>query len=172
MILVSILDESMLESIQDIAMKFFEKLWVHFEDISVTQESQKIYRVAIKSDDSNLIIGPHGKNLDAISHILKLLVSKSSGQHMMIHVEVNDYLEKKDLKLQAFIKTKIELVKNSGSEITLPFFTAYERKKVHSYVSEIGWNIVTKSIWEGKERRIHLSRKEEKMTIDIDGDDI
>lgn len=63
-------------------------------------------------------------------------------------------------------------MKDSGKEIILPFFTAYERKKVHSYVSEHGGSVYTQSIGEGRDRRIHLCRKDEKMTIDIDGDDI
>jgi predicted RNA-binding protein Jag len=54
---------------------------------------------------------------------------------VQIHIEVNDYLEKKDAKLISFIQNKIEQIEISGKEIILPFFSSYERKKVHSYVS-------------------------------------
>lgn len=100
------------------------------------------------------------------------MISKKAGEHIHIHVEVNDYLEKKDEKLIGFIQTKIDYVKDSGKEIVLPFLTAYERKKVHTYVSENGGNVFTQSKGEGKERRIYLCRKDEAMSIDIDGDDI
>lgn len=160
------------EQIHKICHEFFEKLSVDFSELIIHQEAEAIYRISLKSDDSNLLIGPHGKNLDTISHILKLVISKTLEEHIQIHVEVNDYLEKKDEKLLSFIKTKIEYVKQSWKEIILPFLTAYERKKVHSYVTENGWNVYTQSQWEWKERRIHLCKKDEKMTIDIDGDDI
>lgn len=160
------------KQIHKICNDFFEKLSVNFSDLSTQQEAPHIFRISLKSDDSNLLIWPHGKNLDTISHILKIIISKHLWEHTQIHVEVNDYLERKDEKLLSFIKTKIDYVKDSGKEIILPFFTAYERKKVHSYVAENGWTVYTQSLGEGKERRIHLCKKDEKMTIDIDGDDI
>jgi len=162
----------MRENIQNISTTFFEKLGVHFSDIAVSEESEKIFRIWLKSDDSHLLIGPHGKNLETISHLLKILISKEMWDFIQIHVEVNDYLEQKDKKLRGFIQSKIDYVKSSGKEIILPFFTAYERKKVHSYVSEKWGNVFTQSMGEWKDRRIHLCKKDEKMTIDIDGDDI
>ena len=94
------------------------------------------------------------------------------GKFVQIHVEVNDYLQKKDEKLYQFIEQKISFVKQSGKEVILPFFSSYERKKVHAYVSSHGGNVYTQSIGEGKERKIHLIKKDEKMSIDLDGDDI
>lgn len=162
----------MLESIQKISEDFFEKLWADYSELSIKEEWEHIFRISLKSDDSHLLIGPHGKNLEVITHLLKLLIAKLSESHINLHVEVNDYLEKKDEKLLGFIQSKIDFVKSSWKEVILPFFTAYERKKVHSYVSENGWNIYTQSMGEGRERRIHLCKKDEKMTIDLDGDDI
>jgi len=55
-------------------------------------------------------------------------------------------MKQKEEKLFGYIQSKIEYVESSGKEITLPFFTAYERKKVHSYVSENGEKVYTKSV--------------------------
>lgn len=162
----------MLEKIQTITNTFFEKLWTDYSNITITREATNIYKISLKSEDSHLLIGPHGKNLETLTHLLKLMIAKLSKEYINIHLEINDYLEKKDQKLLSFISAKVDYVKKSGKEIVLPFLTAYERKKVHSYVSENGGNIFTQSQWEGKERRIHLCKKDEKMTIDIDGDDI
>lgn len=162
----------MSDQIKNICEEFFKGLGVDYSELILEEEAQNIYRISLKSEDSHLLIGPHGKNLGVITHLLKLIVSKSCENHVNLHVEVNDYLEKKDEKLLNFIASKIDYVKSSWKEITLPFFTAYERKKVHSFVAEKGWNVYTQSIGEGKDRRIHLCRKDEKMTIDLDGDDI
>lgn len=162
----------MLEEIQKLTLTFFEKLGTDFSDLQTVEEVENIYRITLKSDDSHLLIWPHGKNLETITHLLKLLIAKKSQGHINIHVEVNDYLQQKDEKLLKFIGNKIDYVKSSGKEVILPFFTAYERKKVHSYVSEKWGNVFTQSMWEWKDRRIHLCKKDEKMTIDIDGDDI
>jgi predicted RNA-binding protein Jag len=151
---------------------FFEKLCLDFSELNIEAQAEHIYHVSLQSEDSHILIGPHGKNLENLSQLLGLLISKQTGERCRVHVGVNDYLEKKEEKLERFIQSKIDYVKESGKEIILPFFTAYERKKVHSYVSEKWGNVFTQSIGEGSERRIHLSKKDEKMTIDIDGDDI
>lgn len=162
----------MLETIEKIVSDFFKNLWTDYSEVKIEEEAENIFRVSLKSDDSHLLIGPHGKNLELVTHILKLLVSKKTESHINLHLEINDYLAQKDQKLIAFISSKIQVVQESWKEIILPFFTAYERKKVHSYVSENGKNIYTESRWEGNDRRIHLCKKAEKMTIDLDGDTI
>jgi predicted RNA-binding protein Jag len=55
----------------------------------------------------------------------------------------------------------------------MPFFSAYERKKIHSIVGEY-WNpkIYTKSVWEWNERRLFICKTDEKLTIDLDWSDI
>lgn len=160
------------ESILKISTIFFEKLWVNFSELKVIRELENIYRIALKSDDSTLLIGPHWKNLDTISHLLRLIISRQNTINVQIHIEVNDYLEKKDAKLISFIQNKIEQIEISGKEIILPFFSSYERKKVHSYVSWKSGNMYTYSQWEWKDRRIHLCKREEKLTIDMDGNTI
>lgn len=164
--------ESMKDQIQELSINFFEKLWVHYNNLEISEEKDNIFKIAIKSDDSHLLIGPHGKNLESLNYLLRLLISKNCEWFITTHLEVNDYLEQKDKKLSQFIQTKINYVKESWKEIILPFFSSYERKKVHSYVSENWGNVFTQSIGEWNDRRIHLCRKDEKMTIDIDGDDI
>ena len=126
----------MLESVQQIAEDFFAKLGIIYSELKVEEELENIFRISLKSDDSHLLIGPHGKNLEIITYLLRLLIAKKSESHINLHVEVNDYLEKKDEKLLGFIQSKIDFIKSSGKEVVLPFLTAYERKKVHSYVSK------------------------------------
>ena len=162
----------MLETIENLCQDFFKKLTIDFSKITVETEAKNIYKISLKSEDSHLLIGPHGKNLETLTHLLKLIISRKLKEHINIHLEVNDYQQQKDEKLIQFIKSKITQVKESWKVVVLPFFTAYERKKVHSYVSEYGGNVFTQSKWEWSERKIHLCKKEEKMSIDIDGDDI
>lgn len=162
----------MKETVEKIAQDFFQKLGIEMKQISVSEEAQGIYRIKIESDDSHLLIGPHGKHLEVLSSIIRLILGKALGEHITLHLEVNDYLEKKDEKLFSYIRSKMDIVEKTGQEFRLPYFSAYERKKVHSFVGEQSGRIYTKSEWEGEERRIFLCKKDEKMTIDIDGDTI
>ena len=162
----------MIEQVKEISKDFFDKLWVDYSNLEITEEAEKIFLIKIESTDSNILIGPHGKNIDTLKSLLKLLIGKKLEDYIIVHLEINDYMKLKEEKLLSYIKTKIQFVKDTGKEITLPFFTAYERKKVHSYVSENGGNVYTQSIGEWHNRKIHLCKKDAKLTIDIDGDDI
>lgn len=162
----------MKETVEKVSTDFFEKLLIDIQEIDIQEDAPRIFSIKLKSDDSHLLIGPHGKNLETMTNILRLLIGKQLWESIIIHLEINDYLEKKDEKLFHYIESKIQIVEKTGSDFRLPYFSAYDRKKVHSYVSEKGGKVYTKSMGEGEERRIFLCRKDAKMTIDIDGDDI
>jgi predicted RNA-binding protein Jag len=82
-------------------------------------------------------------------------------------------LKSKDDKLKNYIISKVKIVENSWKDLKLPFFSSYDRKKIHSIVSEYNNpKIYTKSIWEWKERRLFICRVDEKVTIDLDWNDI
>lgn len=65
------------------------------------------------------------------------MCSKVVGESIIIHLEVNDYLQNKEQKLFDMIRSKIDYVKKAGGEYRLPYLSAYERKKVHAFVSEL-----------------------------------
>lgn len=161
------------DNVKEIIETFFDKLSIHIESINITQEDKNIFTIKIKSKDSWILIWPQGKNLNYIQWILKLMISKFLWEKIKLHLEVNDYMEAKDKKLFSFINSKISIVEKSSKDIQLPFYSAYDRKKIHSFVAEY-WNnkIYTKSIWEWKDRRLYICKKDWKLTIDIDGEDI
>jgi len=161
------------EKINIIVNNFFEKLSVSIESIDIIQEEKGIFLIKMKSDDSGILIGPHWKNLENIQMLLRMMISKSIWEKVKLHLEVNDYMESKDEKLFSFIKSKIVTLEKTSRDIQLPFYSSYERKKIHSYVADYwNWSIYTKSIWEWKERRLYICKKDAKLTIDIDWDDI
>ena len=163
----------MIEKMEKLINDFFSKLEIDIKITEIIEEVKDIFLVKIKTKDSSLIIGPHWKNLEQIKSILKLIVSKSLERKVILHLEVNDYLKSKEDKLLNMVKRKIDFLKKSGKEIKMPFLSSYERKKVHSFISEM-WDdtIFTKSSWEWSERRLFICSKGEKLEIDIDWDDI
>lgn len=160
------------DKIKNIVEKFFSKMLVDFSNLEVKKELENIYYIKIESPDSPLIIGPRWKNLEDIKNILKIILHRKLEENIIIHIEINDYLKSKEDKLINFIKSKIEFVEKTGKDLKLPFLSAYERKKVHSFVSDLKSDIYTKSEWEGKERRLYICKKNTKVTIDLDWIDI
>lgn len=73
-------------------------------------------------------------------------------------MEVNDYLKSKDDRLFRYIDSRIDYVLKSGKEIALPNFSAYERKKIHSYVSEKKSDKIRSfSVGEKGDRMLHFA---------------
>jgi predicted RNA-binding protein Jag len=78
---------------------------------------------------------------------LRLIISRQEQTKAKLYLEVNDYIESKDQKLLSFIQSKINFVENTGKEVILPFYSAYDRKKIHSFVSDhANPHIETKSV--------------------------
>lgn len=163
----------MQEKIKDIANEFFAKLNLDIESLEIENPENNIYDIKVKSPDSPIIIGHSGETLRDIKNILSMIINKNTEDKIIIHIEVNDYMESKDKRLFDFVKSKIDFCEKSWREIVLPFFSAYERKKIHSYVSDLkNDKIIIKSMWEWKDRRMHISKKEIKLTIDLNSNDI
>lgn len=159
--------------IKSLVEEFLEKLLINIDTLEILNESDDVYFIKIKTSESSLFIGHSWKNLEDIRNILKNILSKKFDKNIVLHLEVNDYISKKDDRLFNFISKKIDLLKKSWKEIILPFFNSYERKKIHSYVSELNdSSIYTKSVWEWNNRRLHLCKKSTNITIDIDWIDI
>ncbi|MDD4151453.1 MAG: hypothetical protein PHR68_02455 [Candidatus Gracilibacteria bacterium] len=163
----------MLEKIKEISTSFFTNLSIDLENLEIVEQEKNIYYIKIKSSDSPILIGHSGDTLRDIKNILSMILNKTFEEKIVIHLEINDYMESKDNRLFDFVKNKIEFVEKTGKDIVLPFFSAYERKKIHSFVAELGNNkIYTKSSGEGKERRMHICKKDQKLTIDMNSIDI
>lgn len=161
------------EKIHLLVAEFFEKIQLQVSQVEVLQEQEDIYFIKIQSSDSGIIIWPKWRNLEDLKSILKSMIVRLLWKNVIIHMEVNDYLQAKEEKLLLYVKSKIDLVEKSGKDFRLPFLSSYDRKKVHAYVAELNnGKIYTKSIGEGPERRLHICKKDEKMTIDAEGSDI
>lgn len=159
--------------IKSLVEDFLEKLLISIDSLEVIIEWENIYFIKIKTSESSLFIWYSGRNLEDIRNILKNMISKKIDSNIILHLEVNDYISKKDDKLFNFVSKKIDLLKRTWKEIILPYFNAYERKKIHSYVSELNdTSIFTKSVWDWEKRRLHLCKKSQNITIDIDWIDI
>lgn len=159
---------------KEIIEVFFKNLWVKYENFEIL-EDDKWFVVKIQTQESGLIIWPQWKNLDSIQAILRQMINNSnpSEQRKKLRLEINDYETSKDARLFQFIQAKIDEVKQTWRDCKLPYYSPYERKKIHWYVSEKNdQEIFTKSIGEENQRRLYICKQARKLTIDIDGDDI
>ena len=163
----------MIEDIEKFIKTFFEKLEIQLDNINIIKQEENIFLITLETKESGMLIWSHGKNLDIIQNLLTIYIWKLLQNKVRLNIEINDYRKNKDDKLINFIKSKIDIIKKEWTDIKLPFFSSYDRKKIHSFVSELNNDLIyTKSIWEWNERRLYICKKNKKITIDIDGNDI
>ncbi len=168
----------MKEQLQQFCELFFEKLLIQVNSISIKEDNKGRYLIHINSDDSKLIIGEQGNTINMIQRIIGISANNFWEENIKIRLEINDYFKTKDQELFDFIEKKILLILENGWDYMLPQYSAYERKKIHSFVAKKHPEIITKSRGEWNNRRLFLLRNtkikktKSKLTIDIDWNNI
>jgi predicted RNA-binding protein Jag len=113
---------------------FFTKLGISIEHLSINQEKEDI-NIVVKTPDSALLIGMHGKNIEVFQHLLSRMIERQLHQFVHVHLEVNDYIKQKEEKLYRFLDSKIPLIMSHGKPIHIPNLSSFDRKKAHNYIA-------------------------------------
>ena len=90
----------------DLISVFFQNLGIHIENLDIKDSTEGVY-ISLQSNDSALLIGMHGKNLESFSHILGRMIEKKKGKFVKIYLEVNNYKKEKEDRLFHLIDMKI-----------------------------------------------------------------
>lgn len=142
-----------LKKIEKITKDLIEKLGVSAK-ISVSQTEEKSYRVDLDGEDLGVLIGYHGETLSALQLILGLMVYKNLGEWVRVLVNVGDYREMREQKLTELAHRAADKVRFLQAPITLPPMSSFERRLVHTALSERNNEVVTESVGGGSERRV------------------
>ena len=117
-----------------------------------TDSDDSIYAISTEND-SNLLIGQHGINLQAIQHLARLIVRKQVPEKVRFSLDINDYRQQKNHSvLELANQTAQEAIAQHRSVVMRPMST-YERRLVHLELSKNS-AIITESIGEGEDRKI------------------
>ncbi len=141
---------------QNFVKELLEKLNIEAK-VTATQEEELI-RVLIESDESGILIGHHGRNLESLQTITGLVVFKVTGAWVRIVLDVGDYRERRQKQLEGLADDAITKIRETGEEISIPHLTPSERRAIHMYVSE-NTEVQTESSGEGRNRILTIKRK-------------
>lgn len=163
----------MSDNIKNCISLFFNKLEITYNELNTELKDNNTIVTQIQTEESGLLIWPHWKNFDCIQWLIRQMINNDTGIRYKFRLEINDYQSSKDDRLFSFIQSKINEVKRTWIDCRLPFYPPYERKKIHSFVASLNDDkFKTKSRGEWRDRRLHICKKEQKLTIDFDWDDI
>lgn len=112
------------------------------------QYTESTINIEILSSNDSLLIGKHGKNLQALNWIINQYVYKITKEFIEVKIDINNYQKKRAKELEKLVKNIAGEVQKSKIDVKLTSMNSYERKIVHHLASEYS-NIYTVS--EGEE---------------------
>lgn len=118
-----------------------------------------IYRANIRSDEhTRFIIGPSGRTLNSIQHLLQCAIRRHSEESVNLVVDAGDYRRRQRQRLEETARETCEKVLRREEEIELDPMVSFERKIVHDIVDEYE-DVKSSSIGEDADRRVVIRPK-------------
>ena len=110
----------------------------------------------VNGGDLAVLIGRHGRTLDALQMVLTSLMSSRIKFYYPIVVDIESYKSRRKKKLVDIARSSAARAKERGGKVTLAPMNAYERRIIHlALVNDEG--VVTHSEGEDPERRVVIT---------------
>ncbi|MBI3282995.1 KH domain-containing protein [Candidatus Curtissbacteria bacterium] len=130
--------------------------------VSATAEVEKVentFHVDISSEDSSLLIGKYGTNLESLQFILAVRAKTMTAEEdFEIFVDVDGWRKQKEEKLKKMAQSIADDVVRSGKPEPLYNLNPSERRVVHMALSGHP-KVITESQGEGEERHLVIKPK-------------
>ncbi len=130
--------------------------------VSATAEISKVddsYFVDIKSEDSSLLIGKYGTNLESLQFVLAVRVkSQTQEDEFEIFLDIDGWRKQKEQKLEHMAMAIAQKVQDSNVAEPIYNLKASERRVIHALFTDHP-KITTESTGEGESRYITIKPK-------------
>jgi spoIIIJ-associated protein len=140
--------------------EFLVHLGIDFTDVEIDDLGENQFRVNVVSDEPSLLIGHHGENLQAMQKILKVRFHKDLGEEMQVSFDVDNYRKRQEENVLTITQQKIEEVRLTQSQVSLPPMSPYFRRVVHMFIRDGEYeDLETESVGEGNYRQVVIKLK-------------
>jgi len=123
------------DAIADLAVEMLRSILAFFGETSVTVDEYEgdDHELILDVTGGNLavLIGRHGRTLDALQMVLSSLMSARLRFHYPVVVDIEGYKMRRKDKLRTIALSAAARAKRQHSKVTLPPMNAYERRLVH-----------------------------------------
>jgi spoIIIJ-associated protein jag len=145
---------------EDIIIDYIKKIYACMDidvEVEVTGREDTLL-VDIKGEESSVLIGRHAESLDALQTIVNIVLTKETGEHTRVILDIENYRSRREESLISYAKKMAQKVINRRRSIKLDPMNPYERRIIHSALQEND-KITTFSEGEDPNRRIVLALK-------------
>ena len=146
-----------LDRIADAAIAALQDILKHFDvgDVTIDEyegdDGELI--LDITGDDLAVLIGRHGKTLDALQFVVSAITVRSIGYRYPVVVDVEGYKNRQRQKLESIARSSANKAANQHRSVKLRPMTPYERRIVHIALRDDS-RVETASEGEGSARHV------------------
>lgn len=122
-----------LEIVKSKVLELFSHMGIHVEIFERLEEGRTVLN--LKTQDAQILIGKQGANLEALQHVVRLLVRDESEERVAFALDIDDYREKRQIYLKEIARKAAHQARSSSRAVALFPMTSSERRVVHNYLS-------------------------------------
>lgn len=115
--------------------------------------------ITLYADNNSILIGKNGKNMEALTTIVRQAVLTETGEFYKFTLDINDYKERKQENLVRLAKQTAREVGKTKIEAKLDPMNSYERRLIHTALADNKY-VETESAGEEPNRYIVIKPKE------------
>lgn len=115
--------------------------------------------ITLYSDNNNILIGKLGRTIDALSMITKQYIHNEIGTNFRFILDVGEYKAKQQKNIEYLAKKVAREVAKTKIEAKLDPMNSYERRLVHSILSD-NEKVYTESIGEEPNRAVVIKPRD------------
>lgn len=112
--------------------------------------------ISVEGAEAGTLIGHRGEVMEALNYLTSLVANRAGGEYSKISLDINHYRAKRESNLEALARRIGAKVARTGRGHTLEPMNPYERRIIHSTISEME-GVRSESIGEGSNRRVVIS---------------
>ena len=152
------------EEVGEIAKRILEDMLSFILDDATVTVAKCPHSIELKIEASNpgILIGKHGRTLDALQYVVRKIVRKKKATRVGISFDVGGYRDRRKASLTQFALRLGEKVKLSGKPATISPMNAYDRRIVHIALKDDAL-VITQSKGSGLFRKLVVLPQKKKI---------
>jgi spoIIIJ-associated protein len=145
------------ERAKEVMAELLKGMGIPFTEIKTALMTGRVL-VDIKTPESSLIIGRNGQTLEAIEHILNLILNKDKDTRVKLVLDTEEYRRRQEERLQTLAKKAADQVRNTGKIFRFDPMPARDRRIIHVVLKNEP-DVETFSEGEGMFRKVGVKPK-------------
>lgn len=146
-----------MEKIKQTIKELFKRIGINDIKIDIKKDNstkdRELLMINVLTEQADFLLKDEALELNALQHILRLLVLRTVPDHNFIILDINNYKEKRQKLLEKLAEKIIKDIRKTKKSIVLDPMPAYERRIIHLKLAEQP-DIVSESTGQEPERKI------------------